>query len=329
MAISAAQVLALIESHGDANDHRFYATALQIAAKEAIAGHTKIANQIKEQVNKYQFNRYQASSLKNDFDSNENIRGLIELYLPNHRLSELFVCNETRERLNLIVKEHKRKDELYKFDLKPRSKLLFEGSPGTGKTLAASVIASELKLPLYKIVLESVISKYMGDTASHLKKIFNYISLNPGVFLFDEFDSIGSERSNSNDVGESRRTLNSFLILLEQLQSESIVIAATNHPQILDEALNRRFDDIIKFMLPTDKEIKDFLENRLVKFKTKLNDLDWKEIMSLSDGLSLGDINKAFDDGAKQAIFESNGLITIEHLTKSLKRRKNNRLNMG
>lgn len=327
MAISAAQVLALIESHGESNDHRFYATALQIAAKEARSGHTKIANQINEKVNKYQFNNFPTSSLKSDLDANKDIRGLIELYLPIHRLSELFLCEETKSRLNLIIKEHKRKDELFKYDLKPRAKLLFEGNPGTGKTLAASVIASELKMPLYKIVLESVISKYMGDTASHLKKIFKFISENHGVFLFDEFDSIGSERSNVNDVGESRRTLNSFLILLEQLQSDSIVIAATNHPQILDEALNRRFDDIIKFKLPTDKEIKEFLENRLVVFKAEK--IDWERIISLSHGLSLGDINKAFDDGAKQAIFENNGVILSDHLVNSLERRKYTKLNVS
>lgn len=325
MAISAAQVLALIESHGENNDHRFYATALQIAAKEARAGHTKIANQISDKVNKFQFSNYPQSNLKNKLDSDKDIRGLIELYLPTHRLSELFLCEETKNRLNLIIKEHKRKDELYKFDLKPRSKLLFEGNPGTGKTLAASVIACELKLPLYKIILESVISKYMGDTASHLKKIFKYISENNGVFLFDEFDSIGSDRGNPNDVGESRRTLNSFLILLEQLQSESVVIAATNHPQILDDALNRRFDDIIKFNLPTNLEIKDFLENRLSKFS--VSNINWEEILELSNGLSLGDINKAFDDGAKNAIFDNDGIIENKHLVISLKRRKYNRLN--
>ncbi|ENV18469.1 AAA family ATPase [Acinetobacter guillouiae] len=327
MAIPAAQVLALIESHGECNDHRFYAIALQIAAKEARSGHVKIASQISEKVNKYQFSRYPSTNLKKEIDSNEDIRGLIELYLPTHRLSELFLCDETKNRLNLIIKEHKRKDELHKFDLRPRSKLLFEGCPGTGKTLAASVIASELNLPLYKIVLESVISKYMGDTASHLKKIFKYVSENQGVFLFDEFDSIGSERSNINDVGESRRTLNSFLILLEQLQSDSVVIAATNHPQILDEALNRRFDDIIKFKLPSDKEIKDFLENRLSMFKTE--HLEWEKIISLSQGLSLGDINKAFDDGAKQAIFDNKGVIVSKHLVNSLERRKYSKAGRG
>src|SRR5690606_22940215 len=105
------------------------------------------------------------------------------------------------------------------------------------------------------------------------------------------------------------------LILLEQLQSNSVVIAATNHPQILDEALNRRFDDIIKFKLPSDKEIKEFLENRLSMFKTE--SLEWEKIISLSHGLSLGDINKAFDDGAKQAIFDNKGVIVSNHLVNS------------
>ncbi len=325
MAISASQVLALVESHAESDDHRFYTTVLQMAAKEARAGHNKIAQDLSDKVKKYQFKKkVHTNRYEQGLSTDKDLQGLIELYLPHHRMSELFLNNQTKTRLNLIIKEHRQKDNLKKYELSPRKKLLFVGPPGTGKTLSASVLASELRLPLYKIVLESVISKYMGDTATHLKTIFNFINNNQGVYLFDEFDAIGSNRTAKNDVGESRRILNSFLILLEQLQSESIVVAATNHPQLLDNALNRRFDDIISFELPTFDEVKSYLENRILIFPD--TQLDWKKIVDFTSDLSLGDIEKAFDDGAKDAIFNNQGIITTEYICNSLRRRKENKM---
>lgn len=321
MAISAAQVLALIESHGEANDQRFYTTALQIAANEARLGHGKIAKQISTAVHKYQFNhKKNFNEVENTLKNDKDISNFVELSFPSQRFSNLFVDETVKSRLQLIIKEHRLRENLKKFDLRPKSKLLFSGPPGTGKTLTAAVLASELKLPLYKIVLESVFSKYMGNTASHLKSIFTFISHNEGVYLFDEFDSIGTDRSNPNDVGETRRILNSFLILLDQLQSESLVIAATNHPQVLDSALDRRFDDIITFNLPSLEETRNYLEFRMTKFEHEL--LNWDKIYTISKGLSLGDIAKAFDDAAKNAIFNNNNALKNEYLFTALNRRK-------
>lgn len=325
MAISASQVLALVESHAEGDDHRFYTTVLQMAAKEARAGHNKIAEDLSDKVKKYQFKKkVNSSRYEQNLSSDKDLQGLIELYLPYHRMSELFLNNRTKNRINLIINEYRQKDNLKKYDLYPRKKLLFVGPPGTGKTLSASVLASELKLPLYKIVLETVISKYMGDTATHLKTIFNFINSHQGVFLFDEFDAIGANRTAKNDVGESRRILNSFLILLEQLQSDSIVIAATNHPQLLDNALNRRFDDIIPFDLPTFEEVKSYLENRISIFPD--SEINWKVVADFTSDLSLGDIEKAFNDGAKDAILNNQGVLNTDYICRSLKRRKENKM---
>lgn len=140
------------------------------------------------------------------------------------------------------------------------------GPPETGKTLTASVLASELGLPLFIVKLESLMTKYMGETAGKLRLIFDAIQQTRGVYLFDEFDSIGSQRGNTNDVGEIRRVLNSFLQMIEQDTSDSLLIAATNHSELLDHALFRRFDDLIEYDLPEKKEIIAALKSKLAVF---------------------------------------------------------------
>ena len=121
--------------------------------------------------------------------------------------------------------------------------------PGTGKTLTASVLATELKLPLFIVQTDKLISKYMGETGTKLRQVFDAISQDVGIYFFDEFDSIGAERSSDNDVKEMHRVLNLFLQFIEQDTSESIIIAATNSGNLLDQALFRRFDDVLRFDL--------------------------------------------------------------------------------
>ena len=131
-----------------------------------------------------------------------------------------------------------------------RRKRLIEGKPGTGKTMTASVIASEVSLPLYTIQVDKLVNKFMGETSARLRQIFDSMETQQGVYLFDEFDAIGADRSLDNEVGEMRRILNSFLQFIEQDASDSIIIAATNNQKILDQALFRRFDDVLHYDLP-------------------------------------------------------------------------------
>ena len=140
------------------------------------------------------------------------------------------------------------------------------GRPGTGKTLTASALAGELGLPLFVVRLDGLITKFMGETAAKLRLIFEVLNQTRGVYLFDEFDSIGSTRGLSNDVGEIRRVLNSFLQMVDQDNSDSLIIAATNHVGILDRALFRRFDDVIEYDLPDRARIIETLKAKLSAF---------------------------------------------------------------
>ncbi|MNZ32851.1 ATP-dependent zinc metalloprotease FtsH 3 [compost metagenome] len=317
---TADQIKMLIKSHGDNDNQRFYATALQIASREARLGHTKLANDLKNIIEKYQFKSPKPANQELAFNKNNNdLDGLIEFSMPHIHRGTLVLDEQTFNRIELIIHEQRQRNELGKYGLHPRNKILFVGAPGTGKTLTANILASELKLPLYKVVLETLISKFMGDTANKLRNIFDFMKDNIGIYLFDEFDAIGSQRNLTNDVGEIRRILNSFLILLEQSSTDSIIIAATNHPELLDAALNRRFDDIIKFDKPTKKEIKTFIESRISPFKNEK--LDWDKIYINCQNLSLGDISKAFDDAAKEVVLYNKGHFTNEILLSSLNRR--------
>lgn len=161
----------------------------------------------------------------------------------------------------------------------------------------------------------------MGETAAKLRLIFDHIRQTRAVYLFDEFDAIGTQRGATNDVGEIRRVLNSFLMFVEQDTSESIIIAATNHPELLDKALHRRFDDIIEFEKPQNNEIRKLIENRLAAFTTQK--LTWKTIINHATGLSSAEITRACEDAAKEAVLYADANISSQILINAFERRQN------
>ena len=134
--------------------------------------------------------------------------------------------------------------------------------------MTAAVLAGELGLPLFTIQLDGLITKYLGETAAKLRLIFDAIQQTRAIYLFDEFDALGGERAAQNEVGEIRRVLNSFLLFLEEDQSESIIVAATNHPKLLDSALFRRFESVIEFRLPSKEVAEKVLRSRLALLDT-------------------------------------------------------------
>ncbi len=320
---TAEQLKALLKSHADHDDQRFYSIALQVASREARQGHTKLASDIKNLVEASQKATGSNSPTKPTPISNqhrEDLNGLLELTHPSVHINELVLSDEIRSRLDQVILEQRQKDKLSQFDLKPRRKLLFTGSPGSGKTMSAAVLATELKLPLYTIVLDSLITRFMGETATKLRLIFEHIKQTRAVYLFDEFDAIGTQRGAQNDVGEIRRVLNSFLLFVEQDASESIILAATNHPELLDKALHRRFDDIIFFEKPGQAQIKTIIENRLAAFG--ICDANWPAITDASEGLSAAEITRSCEDAAKEAVLHHDTKITTGLLLKTLERRK-------
>jgi SpoVK/Ycf46/Vps4 family AAA+-type ATPase len=320
---TARHIIALLKSHLEGEDRQFYSAALQMAAYEARLGHGKLAQEIRELVD-------QAKERKSVIEQTPGIiplaqpkgdlANLVSVRYSETRLSEMILQPELESRLKRILTEQKQQKRLREHNLSPRRKLLFVGPPGSGKTMTAAALAGELQLPLFTTLYESIIGKFMGETASRFRVIFDAMSVTKGVYLFDEFDAIGTQRTTGNDVGEIRRILNSFLMFLENDNSQSIIIAATNHPSLLDNALFRRFDDVIKYKLPDAKMIRQLIEIRLVTFDIGWK--DWSRIIDAAEGLTQAEIVRATDEAAKQAILSNTKQVSEETLILAILERK-------
>ena len=219
---------------------------------------------------------------------------------------------KTKARLTRILREQHARQTLRNFGLEPRRKLLLIGPPGSGKTMTAGVLAGELHLPLFVIRLDSLITKFMGETAAKLRLVFDAMSSSRGAYLFDEFDSIGAQRALPNEVGEIRRVLNSFLQFIERDESDSLILAATNHPEVLDHALFRRFDDVIQFDLPDKTTVIRVLQTKLMSFAK--GDIVWEQVAKAAVGRSYADITRACEEAAKEMVLNDRHTITTDNL---------------
>nr|WP_208420368.1 ATP-binding protein [Paenibacillus lupini] len=303
----------LIKSHYENDNDRFNTIVLQLAAYEANKGHQAFARQIRDILEKGR------NLNKKIVPINKELNEMILLSNSEYYLKDLVLHDEIKSRIERILLEYRQKEKLNKFGLNNRRKILFTGPPGTGKTMTAEVIAAETGLPFCTIMVDRLVTKFMGETSVKLRQIFENISEVKAVYLFDEFDAIGSERSLDNDVGEMRRVLNSFLQFLENENSGSFIIAATNNLKLLDQALFRRFDDVIQYQLPDKKQIIKLIQIRLGQFSSK--DLYLNEIAENSLHLSHAEISKACDDAIKEAILNDTNEVNEKLLGKMFNER--------
>lgn len=300
------QLKALVKSHADGDNTQFYLIAMQVAARAARAGQLKFAQDLRDIVDELrqrEINSHRVSWSPTLPALRDDLAALLTISYPDNRLSDLVYTHDLAERIVEMLFEQRQRDLLAKHGLRTARRLLFTGPPGTGKSSTAKVIAGELGLAMYTIRLETVISKYLEETAAKLRLILDAVAHARGVYLFDEVDALAGERASPNDVGEIRRVLNSFLQFLEDDPSDSIIIAATNHPALLDRAIFRRVDAIIDFGLPDDDAVRKILENRLASFLVGVP--DWDPVARAARGLSHADITIAGENAAKRVLLSN------------------------
>ncbi len=305
-------LISLIKTHYEGDHERFTTVALQAAAYEAKLGHIVIAEEIRNLVDKTKTTKFKSKTFSPD------LQGLILESPTSFRRSDLIVSKSTQGKIDRIISEFVQRDKLRRHDLRNRRKILLSGPPGTGKTMTASVIAHELGLPLFTVLIDKLVTNFMGETSAKLRQIFDLIQERVGVYLFDEFDAIGGERSRENDVGEMRRVLNSFLQFIERDNSESLVIAITNNKRLLDAALFRRFDDVITYELPTEEEKLALLQHRLGPYAKGLN---LKKLLPNINGLSHAEISLACLDAIKTTVLDDKEKMTNALISKAIKER--------
>lgn len=327
---NAEQLKALVKSHIERDDQHFYSVAMQVAAREARVGHGKLAEELREMIDAAKA-RVSPEGTSGKLVPLARPRGelanLLTVSYPKSRLADMVLDAEMAEQLGRIMKEQKHHSRIREHGLSPRRKLLLVGPPGTGKTLTASVLAGELGIPLFSVRLDALITKYMGETAAKLRQIFDAVNDVRGVYFFDEFDAIGSQRGLDNDVGEIRRVLNSFLQMIETDQSHSLIIAATNHVEILDYALFRRFDDVIEYRLPTAPQASKLIQSRLGKFAPKPFQL--KVLTAKTEGLSYAEIKRAVDESIKEAVMQDEERVKADVLARAFDERRKFSLRMN
>ena len=317
---TAEQIKALLRSHTTGDDDLFRSVALQIAAHEATKGNERLAMELRELVDRARRQHTGGRGLAVPITRpSGELAGLVVASYPSMRLSDMVLLDATRTRIEDVISQQQQRDLLRTHGLPPKRKLLLVGPPGTGKTLTASVLAGECDMPLLFVQLHALITRYMGETAAKLHIIFDAMTQTRGVYLFDEFDAIGATRTAGNNVGEIRRVLNSFLQFLERDDSDSIVVAATNFVGMLDEALFRRFDDVIEYDLPDEATVRRLIQNRLTSFD--LHDVKWEGMKVAIRDISHAEVARACDDAARGAIMAGGRIITNKNLIQALKNR--------
>ena len=280
----------LIESSLTGNTELLKKIIQAIIAEEKNKQHGVLADELQKLLTIYSH-----PEIKKQFfninTSNKEIQNLITEVYPKKDLSELFLDSELLDVIDKYILEYHRRDLLRSYNIEPRNRLLFTGAPGNGKTSLAEAIAKNLMLPMYVVKYDGVIGSYLGETASKLKKIFDFISTQNCILFFDEFDAIAKERGDLHETGEIKRVVNSLLMQVDTLPEYVIVIAATNHPELLDKAVWRRFQIRMTLNKPDKNTIELYLEKFSKSFGQKL-EFDLKKLAEKIEGSNFSDIEE-------------------------------------
>ena len=315
----------LFKSIEGTEDSTLVKVASSIIESKRKKGHNKLANKLelilKEQVAKSDSTGLQLTKTKvYKMPVDRRYRLPLATHIEHEQLRRhMILSNEVESKVERVEKEYLARKRLASHKLTPRTKILLYGPSGCGKSMAAEKIAWDLGLPFYKVRFDTIISSYLGESATNLQRLFESINEYPCVLLLDEFDMVAHKRESERaDVGEMHRVVNILLGLLEEYNGDGIIIATTNLEGSLDNALFRRFDDIIKMERPSVANIEAVLEMSFSALKLSPK-VDLKKLAKKMKNLSYAIIVKVARDAAKIAIVDTRKIISLEDINRSLK----------
>ena len=238
--------------------------------------------------------------------------------VPQKNFEDLILDDQILKVCRDLIEEQHRADLLRSYALEPRNRILLTGTPGNGKTSLAEAIATHLMYPFFVIRYENLIGSYLGETASRLKKIFDYVKTRNCVLFFDEFDTIGKERGDTKETGEIKRVVSSLLLQMDRLPSYVVVITASNHPELLDKAVWRRFQLRLDLKSPDKHQIERFIELFIKKTGVKFN-YDIKRLSEKLSNHSFSEVEEFCTDVLRQAVLTHQQENTKEIISEKLK----------
>lgn len=311
----------LLASYG--RDDEFRAVVEQIVADEEKKNNHVLARSLRKTLDNIgTVKPMTAAGMSRLVPFPDEAKDFIQRIEPRFSSRDILLSHENLELFVSLIQEFRQADRLRRHGLPARSKLLLCGPPGTGKTLCAEVFAAELGLPFFHVRLDSLISSYLGETASNIRKTFEFARRQPCVLFFDEFDALARSRSEAGEHNELRRVVNSLLIFIEQISPSGFLIAATNLDQHLDSAIWRRFDEVIWFELPDKGMIVKYLEHAFRNSKIAFDPAVFSEELL---GYSYADLEKLCVQTLKNSILDGSKAVSAAHFRVALRDAKRRR----
>jgi SpoVK/Ycf46/Vps4 family AAA+-type ATPase len=301
-------LLQLVQSGSKGDRPMFKKVVEAIIAEERSKQHNVLADKLEDNLNLLSnlAGNNQATFINGNMKTDTRVEGFVYEAMPRIRLSDLILTNIVENLCREIVQEQNRSDILRSYNLEPRHRVLFVGPPGNGKTSLAEAIASEMMVPFFSVKYENIIASYLGETSFRLKSMFDYIKTKECVLFFDEFDSISKERGDKHETGEIKRLVSSLLLQIDKLPSYVVVIAATNHPELLDRAVWRRFQVKVSLPKPTQKTIQQYLDNFQSQFEISFG-YKTSYISKYLTGMSFSEVRDICLDIVRKFVLNRNG----------------------
>lgn len=303
----------LIRAGSDADTEEFRAAAEELIRLERDKKHHLLANDLERLLYGQRSTAARPPRAVAQESPRDRERGLelLEFREPLRDLADIVISDDNRSVLQETLLEQSRTELLGSYGLRPLSRLLFCGPPGCGKTLAAEVLATELGLPLATVRFDAVVSSFLGETASNLRKVFDFLASQRVVALFDEFDAIGKEREDPTEHGELKRVVNSYLQMVDAYRGKSLLVAATNHERVLDQAIWRRFDEVLFFDKPNLEQIRQLLQVKLRSVRHDLP-LDDPGFLTHFTGFTQADIERVLIRAIKAMALKGRQFLTAD-----------------